>query len=75
MPISKKTGKRYAAGSQTTLGGWEPKTCCICGEKTVVSGKRALQFHFDDTTKTGYSMHVDCKKENQGKSPCAPAGS
>ena len=31
MPISKKTGKRYAAGSSKSYGGWEDRHCYHCG--------------------------------------------
>ena len=65
MPYSRKTGRRYAAGSTTTLGGWEPKTCSICGEKIVISGERALEFYFDHVAQEGFSYHADCKKKPQ----------
>jgi hypothetical protein len=41
-PISKRTGKRYAAGSQKKWGGWETKVCAVCGERIVLARGSAL---------------------------------
>jgi hypothetical protein len=58
-PVSRKTGRRYAAGSHTTLGGWEPKRCCLCGERLVVS-RQSLRFsRFPEPR----GWHVDCERK------------
>jgi hypothetical protein len=40
-PISKRTGKRYAAGSQKKLGGYETP-CQVCGHRIVLARGSAL---------------------------------
>jgi hypothetical protein len=50
-----------AQGSQTSFGGWEPRTCCICAGRIVKSDGRSHRFHFDDRTGCTLSWHVDCE--------------
>lgn len=59
-----------AAGSHTTYGGWEPKTCHICGAKIVKSRDTQLEahghrFHYDHTTNTATSTHVHCERQHR----------
>lgn len=51
-----------AKGSMT-LGGWEPKVCCLCGGKIVMSHLPALRFywgHLNGGRKL--SWHVPCEQ-------------
>jgi hypothetical protein len=62
MPYSRRTGKRYAAGSQATFDGY-PRVCsnpdCPYGGKVVMSHGIALWFeHVDGEAK---SWHFACK--------------
>jgi hypothetical protein len=41
MPISKRTGKRYSAGSQKVKGGYETP-CRVCGHRIVLARGSAL---------------------------------
>jgi hypothetical protein len=41
-PLSRRTGKRYAAGSHKRWGGWEAKVCVVCDAKIVLSRGSAL---------------------------------
>lgn len=52
-----------AKGSHATLGGWEPKTCAICGERVTLSGKQARGAVFSVGLERGYPLawHPDCK--------------
>lgn len=47
-----------AKGSHATLGGWEPKHCCYCGERVLVS-RQSCGFYFDYETGKAYSWHVN----------------
>jgi hypothetical protein len=38
VPVSKRTGRRYAAGSQKKWAGWEPRVCWRCGTLVVLDG-------------------------------------
>ena len=58
VPISKRTGRRYAAGSATKWGGWESRVCCYCGQKITLKGPAAM-FAFGPPAK---SWHMDCAK-------------
>jgi len=53
-----------AKGSHSTRGGWEPKTCCLCGQPVKVSGEtgRALRFNFNDYTGGVLAWHVVCEQ-------------
>lgn len=42
MPVSRRTGKKYAAGSQKTWGGWEPRVCKVCGVRIVLARGGAM---------------------------------
>jgi hypothetical protein len=54
-----------AQGSQTTFGGWEPRTCCICGGPIVKARVQGgLRFHFDDRSGGVASWHVACETEH-----------
>jgi hypothetical protein len=53
-----------AKGSHDTLGGWEPKTCCICGGPVVKARDGALRFHMDDVTGEARSWHYGCELEH-----------
>lgn len=37
MPISKRTGKRYAQGSSSTAPKEYPRVCAVCGGRILVS--------------------------------------
>ena len=63
MPYSRRTGKRYATGSQSTYGGFESKVCVLCGGKIVKSHPVSLRFHMDDITGVATSWHVACEIE------------
>ncbi len=41
-PYSRRTGKRYAAGSQSTWAGWEPRDCLVCGRRITLAGPASL---------------------------------
>jgi hypothetical protein len=41
-PVSRRTGRRYAAGSQKKWGGWEARVCAVCGLRLVLSRGSAL---------------------------------
>lgn len=62
MPYSRRTKKRYAAGSQATFDGY-PRTCaapaCEFGGKIVMSGKHPLWFECSGGVKR--SWHFACK--------------
>lgn len=60
MPVS-KNGRKYAAGSQSTYAGWEPRICIICGKPIVKSDGRSHRFHMDDLTGQVASWHVQCE--------------
>lgn len=60
MPYSRRTGARYAAGSQATFGGWEPRLCVFCEKRVAVTGTVALCFYRDDRTGAGVSFHAGC---------------
>lgn len=55
-----------AQGSQTTFGGWEPRTCCICDLPIVKShdSPGGLRFDFNHATQVGRSWHVRCEVEH-----------
>lgn len=61
MPYSRRTGKSYTAGSDTTRGPYPPR-CESCGERVVSSGKdqRAAWF---ETGPDGVhrSWHAACR--------------
>lgn len=61
MPYSRRTGKRYAAGSQSTLAGWEPRECCICGGVVRVTKDNA-RYDYDHETESARSWHVECEE-------------
>jgi hypothetical protein len=41
-PVSRRTGRRYAAGSQKKWGGWEAKVCAVCEVRLVLARGSAL---------------------------------
>jgi hypothetical protein len=53
---------RVSAGSHATYGGWEPKTCCVCGERVTISGKneRGAIFRFN-LGREPTAKHADCR--------------
>ncbi len=61
-PYSRRTNKRYAAGSQATFDGY-PRVCsnvdCPHGGKIVMSGPHALWFETDGGV--AKSWHFACK--------------
>ena len=59
MPYSRRTGRRYAAGSQSPYGGFESKVCILCGGKIVKAHPVSLRFHYDHATGTATSWHVE----------------
>ncbi len=59
MPVSRKTGKRYAAGSQATWSPGDSRVCCHCG-KTLRITVDTLWIHFDARTGVHTSSHVGC---------------
>jgi len=61
VPYSRRTGKRYAAGSQSTYAGWEPRVCILCGEKIVKARPVSLRFHMNDLTGVATSWHRECE--------------
>jgi hypothetical protein len=44
VPISKRTGKQYAAGSTRKWGGWEPRTCHTCGQRIPLRSNGAHHY-------------------------------
>jgi len=52
-----------AKGSHATRGGWEPKTCAVCGQPVLVSKPPAggLDFRYDDEQQQAYAWHMACK--------------
>ena len=57
-----------AKGSHATYGGWEQRTCHICGEKVVLSKPdKGLWFYYDDTTNTAYTWHTACLRNQRAK--------
>lgn len=56
-PVSRRTGRRYAAGSQATFDGY-PRVCSGCGEKVKITGDRPLWFESSGVVKRSY--HADC---------------
>ena len=59
MPVSKRTGRRYNAGSQTTPAPDMPKTCSICGNR-ILTSKQAFQHHVDHEHHTNQAFHIAC---------------
>lgn len=45
--------------SHATRGGWEPKTCQVCGQPVRVSRDTAW-FHYTHRLKQGFSFHMHC---------------
>ena len=58
-PVSKRTGRTYTAGSQTTPAADMPKTCSICGHK-ILTSKQAFQHHVDHINHTNQAFHIAC---------------
>jgi hypothetical protein len=58
MPVSKRTGKRYAAGSQVKWGGWEKKTCSDCGRKLTLKMTGAYNHGPPPTSWCGPCLHI-----------------
>jgi hypothetical protein len=56
MPYSRRTGRRYAAGSSTSWGTWESRECVVCGQKITL---KQSAFHGGATT-TPWSIHAAC---------------
>ena len=71
MPVSRRTGRRYAAGSHATLGDY-PRVCaagdrCLFGGRVVVSGDHALWFKTADPySGQRRSWHVACRQKLLG---------
>ena len=59
MPVSKRTGRTYTAGSQTTPAADMPKTCTICGQR-ILTSKQAFQHHVDHINHTNQAFHIAC---------------
>jgi hypothetical protein len=53
-----------SAGSHATYGGWEPRFCCVCGERVALTGKRARGAVFR-AGPPPTARHPDCKKEDR----------
>jgi hypothetical protein len=56
MPYSRRTGRRYAAGSSTSWGSWEPRTCIACGQKITLAQSA---FH-GGALASPWSIHAAC---------------
>lgn len=59
-------------GSHATYGGWEPRTCDICGGPIVLSRndephRYGLRFHYDHATGQARSTHVTCERNTRGE--------
>ena len=59
MPVSKRTGRTYTAGSQTTPAADMPKTCTICGQR-ILTSKQPFQHHVDHINHTNQAFHIAC---------------
>lgn len=51
-----------AKGSHASRGGWEPRTCCICGERILVS-KESLRFNRNLELRIDEGWHVTCESK------------
>ncbi len=62
MPYSRRTGARYAAGSQATWSPGDSRTCCVCGQPVTLSGKaaRGAHIHYDAVAREHRTSHLDC---------------
>ena len=56
-PVSRRTGRRYAAGSVTKFDGY-PKVCAGCGRPVRITGLVALWFETSGGQRR--SFHFDC---------------
>jgi hypothetical protein len=64
-PVSRRTGKRYAAGSQATLDGYKDvATCVVCGQR-IVASRQSFQFETDAVSGERRGWHREC-----GRPPC-----
>lgn len=68
MPVSRRTGRRYAAGSQATWSEKDSRVCCICGGKLRITADD-LWIHFDAATGEHLSSHVACGSPLQRSQP------
>lgn len=59
MPYSRRTGKRYAAGSQATWSEGDSRVCCHCG-KTLRITVDSVWIHYDRASDTHRSSHTGC---------------
>lgn len=60
MPVSRRTGVRYSAGSHATKDGYEHvKVCAGCGGKLTLNGLRPLWFETSAEGARGW--HFECK--------------
>ena len=57
-PVSRRTGRRYAAGSVTKFDGY-PKVCAGCGLPVRITGTVALWFE-TGRDRVKRSFHFDC---------------
>lgn len=48
--------RRTTAGSHRTWGGWEPRTCCRCGQKVTLS--QAFSAHWNGGEP--FTYHINC---------------
>ncbi len=58
-PVSRRTGKRYAAGSQATWSPDDSRVCCHCG-KTLRITVDTLWIHFDARSGVHANSHMGC---------------
>jgi hypothetical protein len=51
-----------AKGSHTTRGGWEPRTCCLCGGKVTPSRNKPTDHYsfsrFGGPGRTPFAKHM-----------------
>lgn len=59
MPYSRRTGRRYTAGSQATWAGWEPRVCVVCGGRTTLR-EASMHSRHGGPGGTPASVHVRC---------------
>lgn len=57
-PYARRSGRRYAAGSQVVWGGWETKRCELCGLRVTLD--QAAYHSAQGRHGRPFSVHAAC---------------